>query len=64
MSRIRVGTTVFRVPLFPLAIFIIDGVQEVGIGHVITHLLPVGGSTISQGLGGLLDGLLVANVEP
>ena len=50
--------------VIPLAIFVEDGLQEVGIGHVVTELLAIGGGTIPQGLRGLLDGLLVANVEP
>jgi len=68
MSRIRVGATVLRVPLHlgmtSFAPFIKDGLQEVGIGHIITELPPIGGGPVPQGLGRLLDGLLVPNVEP
>jgi len=50
--------------MISLGLGVKDSLQEVGIGHVVAELPPVGGSPVPQGLRRLLDGLLVPDVEP
>ena len=50
--------------MISLGLGVKDSLQEVGIGHVVAELPPVGGGPVPQGLRRLLDGLLVPDVEP